>query len=875
MKKLNKLFVLAASLVIALLLVGCEKNKTEEKKEYVLPTISNPDEVIYEKTIEGKGTIKVTKDEAYAFVRYSGGVTLLLQQLDDKLLDSYIKQISTDDEFYLSRYNHMVYDTTEASEIDEIKNNKEENDKALSSFNSTLEVMGYNTQEKVENYIKTLAARDKFAYDYLTKHAKDKYSSYMIQDETLADYYLDNKYTTCQAIIISYTNVSDYEYALEQVGLALCGGMLVDSAKLAKAKQDAGITSLSHIGDQIEVVTGEDGVSKVVFYDKEGAEVATLENAATLENFVKLYNKSYYNQYPQIDKNAVPTYDYEALCKGSTTLANKVFALKNGEYTYNVSSDTTGIGTQYSLIYKVSGEVEDEYDKLDDTTKATILEKYIKEYVQTSSNVTAIMSEYRNDHGIKFYDNELAYEYNQSFDSSYEYLTVESDGNKIVSIKDDNKNEIVITADDYCDYALSISKDYYAMSAAIVELEQYLPSYSIVYGDEKDIELNASERKSSFIESINSYVEENYKEETFGTKEVYLFNLVGFDNMDDIVKYYYCANDLKSFAVLDTLYTKDDEGTLILNPESDYTTKFQEAIDDYLNNYYSIYAYDLKVVIDTNHDYIVNDTLTSYEGVLAEVRTFLNNKMADKLKELKKDDPDKTNLTTSEIETVVKEMIEDYNETSKFYSGADADLTAYANWKQQGLILSYSQINSGSVISYSSNGSSYTKIKNTNYKRIYDKMVADSITSSTESYLDEAFFLDEDGAHLTFAKFGTKVSTFKYTSETCENKSLNKLAINEDGGSITLAQAYGSFYNYLYDSIFTDAETAEEEYGITEYPVDFPDEIDLSAINSVLSTYFLTDTFVNKHFANDLSKEAGDYYSRASEIYALFLDLED
>ena len=101
---MKKLFSLILVLSISLFLVGCKKESKEDATvNYTNPEISEAEKVVF----SGKYNeldYKVTKSDVYDAIRYYGGLSLLLQQLDETLLASEVSALTTSSPEYVSRY---------------------------------------------------------------------------------------------------------------------------------------------------------------------------------------------------------------------------------------------------------------------------------------------------------------------------------------------------------------------------------------------------------------------------------------------------------------------------------------------------------------------------------------------------------------------------------------------------------------------------------------------------------------------------------------------------------------------------------------------------------------------------------------------------
>ena len=106
----NKVLSLLLVFLAALVLVGCSSNNKEESVTYTNPSITDSESVVYTGSYNNK-SFSVTKGEVYDQIRYFSGLSLLLEEIDSKILEGKMAEITTTDKFYTSRYNRMVYET--------------------------------------------------------------------------------------------------------------------------------------------------------------------------------------------------------------------------------------------------------------------------------------------------------------------------------------------------------------------------------------------------------------------------------------------------------------------------------------------------------------------------------------------------------------------------------------------------------------------------------------------------------------------------------------------------------------------------------------------------------------------------------------------
>ncbi|MCB9498841.1 MAG: hypothetical protein H6687_03020 [Bacillales bacterium] len=854
--KIKKLFTLLLVVLISLALAGC-KDETETTTDYVQPSITSGDTVVFNSSYNSHA-YEVTKKEINTMVRYYGGIGLLLQEIDKELLSSYVENITTLSPEYISRYNRLVYSTDDEDTIAALSDEEKATD--LQEYNYTMYIMGLDTEAKQEEYIKLLAARDVYTEEYINDCQNDEDSDYYVSEDTLESYYTDSYWADTKAIVISFSSMNDYRSAVKSLGLVI-------------------------YNSELRVYTGSEDINNVAQRELNDENTREFnDNAEALSYFIQLYNIVYSSYKEEATAANVYTsddfnYNFIKLSTVSEDLASYMFSMSADDYTYTVAPYTVGYGTAYTIIYKLTGEDKADYADATDEVKNEILSHFIDAYVATTSVVTAAMANLRSENGITFNDRYFAADY-VSYDSSYDDSSIAGDSTILVKL-----NDFSITADDFYNYATERDLAYYLMYAAVLKIEETMDAYTLLYGDERDVTKNASLRYISYYDDLESYISSNYSADDYELESDYIFDTFGFNNFEDALNYYYVSNDLKTMVVYSLLFNIDDDNNVSVNPL--YEAKLQSIMDDYYNNYYDLYTYELSIYTDYDGDFEkddleqVIDNIDEYGIKLYDGSdNLITDKAAlqaayeaelDSFYELIKDKVEDAD-SASDAATIIKDFIDEYNNSSRI----DGD---YSEYKELGFMLSYSAVSttdddSNTVsITYYNYGDTATAQMNAAYLSVYDKVISD--TYDDVFAIADSLTIDEVGAHFILATEGdggTTKPSFKYSEDEDEDSEYNNAA-NNDSDTPTMTQFINAMYIEFYEVILTDSDTALSDFNISYFPDLFPSDVDFSDYVTAADNYFYSESFVNIFFAGVLSQEEGyEDYATYQTIYQYFLD---
>lgn len=204
MKRIMRITALILILLVAFTLTGCKKQ--------VVPEISNPNGAY-----ANVGSYQVTNSEAYYRAKSSFGLQVLLDQIDRKLLASYLSQV-TDDRIEEIIHNE-IYGSTDIATLPE-----EEVEKLEAEFYEEQALQGRHSKELVKAYYALEEARKLYALEKFTEEV----NNYKDEDGEDAEYFTEQQYKTyynnnyrpeVTAIIVTFITEYEARIALETLGI--------------------------------------------------------------------------------------------------------------------------------------------------------------------------------------------------------------------------------------------------------------------------------------------------------------------------------------------------------------------------------------------------------------------------------------------------------------------------------------------------------------------------------------------------------------------------------------------------------------------------------------------------------------------------------
>ena len=173
-----------------------------------IPEVENGSEVVYQK-LDNNGDVvyTITKQELYDEMKRNNGMNQVLSILDEKLLETYLNEISQAD--IDERIEFLTYQTNDQEVIDsysqEVKEGLEEN------YRQLIILSGYHGHP--EDFAKLLIARENYVRDLILENDD-------ITENDIANYYLNNYFDDVQAIRLRFLNKDDALNVLYHFNLA-------------------------------------------------------------------------------------------------------------------------------------------------------------------------------------------------------------------------------------------------------------------------------------------------------------------------------------------------------------------------------------------------------------------------------------------------------------------------------------------------------------------------------------------------------------------------------------------------------------------------------------------------------------------------------
>jgi len=201
-KKVIIVFTVIIAITGGMIILGLSVGNTR------IPTIDNPQEVVYERTDENGDVIyTITKQELYEEMKRNNGINQLLFMIDESFLTDYLDDVTQAE--IDEKLQFLKYQTNDQAVIDayddETKANFEEN------FERSMILSGYHDGGE-EGYARILIAREKFVMDQIV--ANDD-----ITENDVATYYINSYFEDIQAIRLRFLNKVDAINVLQAFNL--------------------------------------------------------------------------------------------------------------------------------------------------------------------------------------------------------------------------------------------------------------------------------------------------------------------------------------------------------------------------------------------------------------------------------------------------------------------------------------------------------------------------------------------------------------------------------------------------------------------------------------------------------------------------------
>ncbi len=339
------------------------------------------------------------------------------------------------------------------------------------------------------------------------------------------------------------------------------------------------------------------------------------------QNYLALYN-NYYN-YKNITSlndekftfnvNSIKD-DFDDLSSSIKTLIKETFEEDPDDITKQYLSQPRNIDNKYVMAirydstYSINdGTEETEWKDLDDATKAKLTKKFkydiltdnASSYVNTNYQ-TMIYNRSNNDDesdDILIYDPVFEYKFYSTYSNEYVLMDAEKfDNNNVISIKiDGSDTPFTYSVKDFYndatkEYGSSVIYNYFSLEYAYKYYDDYVDS------DTHDDNVDALD---TAISTFKSNEDASYSKEV--GLENYLLMAYGYDNKDDVIKYYYDASTcLKSYLAQNVYkeWAKENGDGTYTYDSSLATSSFLKTILDTGNATYSdLFAINLDHVL--------------------------------------------------------------------------------------------------------------------------------------------------------------------------------------------------------------------------------------------------------------------------------------
>lgn len=811
-----KKIAIISSILIAIILISIGCNFIT--RDHPDPTISNPDG-----TFLTYGNVTVTRGELYDRVKVLEGVNHLMNYIDERLLETYIDNVTAtevEEELQNLKFGNRTQEEIDAlteEELEDIENN----------YRLTLTMAGFNYQDEaeVDRFLRLAIAKRQVTIEQLIADI-DANEDTTFQDELVA-YYEENYRGDAIAIELIFQSSTEYERVLRHFNLV--------------PSYEGGIG----------LYFGEDPLSSVAREDLDETNTQLLSRDEVFTYYIKLYNYLYpYRE--ALDENLTVSdtasfsaeyfnFNFNDMRETSAQASQAVYlfdslklddedtlsyAVRDRQYT-----QMTGNTTLRSMIFKISQEDLADFDTLDQAVQDEIEEAFIDSLVN-EQRVNAKMVSLRAENGLKIHDNLLALNYDNNFDQeTYE----ENDSETVIATLDG----FTVTADDLFTYMI---RRVGAMHAVELYKENKLIDsvhFEDLYGSNRDFDQNNSQLMKDHREIIlqerqnfgnGAYTWYGFSPQNYEWRE-FLYLYYGFASDNDLVRWLVMQNLLKYIA-----YPNIDYGRAI------------PYVEEQFDNYFSLRVEHILVYIDMDRDLQPDDfnefidgldetELTTYNFLKAQLETELINAVEGGL-----------SLT---------QVVNEYNNALRSTDPSDDDFSKWAQFKNYGFMIKTENLSAeNNDLTYRTT-TGYVDAFVENLQRIYADYSLEENNEAT-TYLDDRIFTTEFGLHLVNARKGTN---FEKPSAAFDNADGEYDAVWENDSDVPSIEQMEAWAAREFDKL--------ENQGQTD--IEIPESVD-----TALRLYFgphhnrmynnpnqNTDFFgslvtINELIANDVSFTAED-----------------
>ncbi len=444
-----------------------------------------------------------------------------------------------------------------------------------------------------------------------------------------------------------------------------------------------------------------------------------------------------------------------------------------------------------------------------------------------SSTISTTLSEKRAELGFQIHDYYLSIDYKSQY-SSYEYLGNGDDTN-IATLDSTLSSEdaVVITADEFLEYTLNNNAALYTIYAAQYKEALASTFYEDVFGTERDLQKNNSDRMDDMLNQITqaksyyTYLQNLYAQYglafSYNSFIDYAYSQFGVKTESDLLKYFVKA-ELQPYFINETNIDKGIVEALL------------PTVNEYFENYFSLNVSHVLAYIDFDEDGSPDD-FNDYLDTLtqAEIDAFIE--------------------LQARLETALDVYSGTFNDLVTEFNSATRDDDTWGEFKQNGFLILTEDLNAtdDDGVTHSLTYSGEYGVKDTFVQEYVDALILlyqeyQLPQNLEKSEMYSGLVETQFGLHLIKATQGDDFEkpTFEFTEEDSSNPVYSD-GVENDNEEVTIEQlelyALYKFYTMVYDLTQTDVE---EKYNI-DVP-SFPESITLA-----FNTYFedlISSTYV-------------------------------
>ena len=647
-----------------------------------------------------------------------------------------------------------------------------------------------------------------------------------------------------------------------------------------------------------------DTINKVT----EGQGISETDSTAALNTYLDIY-KSYYSYKTSPDITVEDdTFKY-TINKYKNDLEDLPSAIS--EIVTDTLDDEVkclytprNINNKYVLVYKISSEYDHhdkddvskqlDYDDFDEADKA-LMEKKLKEDL-LNSNATTYRSINENklydDATIKIYDPLFEYKFQYSYSDYYDLIEdkVENTSKNILTVNDVDYTVEEFYKEASAKYATSILSDFFQLEYAYEFYDEYVENFLI---DDEDHDNNADTLKDA-ISTFN-----NNKNSTYPKKmglENYLLAAYGYNNKDDIIKYYYDAK--KALSVYKSMFVFDEWAKEQTNTEDDTTTYvIDESKLNILENILATGNTNYSKLFGINIDHFLIAIDDDSNGTPDDPAEFIINnpslkeKFEDAVVELSKalyyeatllNDKDEEILKNSSLFERLKYLKQQYEEGNDLIKPYTSDITGvtYTNWdefKEFNFLITVEQLaSSGDITNQSVSNfvipfADYVKLvyKNISADVSDNTLTPDDVDGNKSSWTNGIFYAVNVNKDSTSYEDGFKVTS-------ADQITIDTICKSSFGYHVLMVNSFNVPEDTQYTAEADDSEGFQAELQITlrEWTDDDEEEHRIYVVTDSYNTN-KTEASIKQLFIYYVQKNKSASSSLDSSIQSIMSELFD